>query len=329
MSRIIPIEIPLPYPVGSITTYYVQDSIPTLIDTGVNTARTAELLRSVIERESGTLENLGRVIVTHGHIDHMGLAGVIARRSGAEVFVHAWDEKRLQIHEEGEVDSGRERFATFFAETGIPADLSEELVEVMFLHLTRMNSRVADTNPLAGGEVFAFDDFELQVVHTPGHTPGSICLLDISSGVLFTGDSLLEEITFNPATDVSNSEIPANYARLDAYKDSLDRLSRLPISEARPGHGPLQSDCQAEIERLFSFHEERSKRVLEVLRRNRTADDDRGMTVFTIAKSLFPSMFGMETYYRVAAIEAHLETLERMSLVRRDSSCVPHSYVAI
>lgn len=321
MSRIIPVEVPLPYPIGTVNCFYIEDSSPALIDTGVNSAAALKALEAGIEKESGALDRIRRVIITHGHIDHMGLAGLIADRTGADVFIHEWDERRLEIHEGGELDFARERFHAFFERGGVSKGQADEITEVMFFHLRHMNAPVATPTLLHGDEVFHFDSFHLHVVHTPGHTPGSVTLFDSSTGTAFTGDSLLEEITFNPATDLTNPYIPKDFRRLKSYRESLQKMIRLPVREVQPGHGAPYCNHRSVIERLLTFHEERSVHIIRILRNRR---GNKGLTLCQIAEELFPSMIGLDLYYRVAAVEAHVEELAERGLVAYDRESVPY-----
>ena len=89
--------------------------------------------------------------------------------------------------------------------------------------------------PLDGGKIFFFDDFRLEVVHTPRHTPGSICLFDIKDGGFFSGDSLLEKITSNPVVELDSQGENDNYRSLERYMESLGVIEALPITNVFPG----------------------------------------------------------------------------------------------
>ena len=91
MTKIKKIQIPIPFPVKWVNCYYIPGSVPTLIDTGVNANECLETIKSAIEAEGGKLSDVRRIIATHGHGDHVGLAGKIQKISGAEVFVNSLD----------------------------------------------------------------------------------------------------------------------------------------------------------------------------------------------------------------------------------------------
>jgi hydroxyacylglutathione hydrolase len=137
------------------------------------------------------------IISTHGHWDHIGDNARVSEHTGAQIGVHPLDAHRLTN------PSGK--WAPFEIPPSVPAVKLQE-----------------------GGEI-RFGSIRLEVLHTPGHTEGSVCLLDRDSGTLYSGDTLFQG-------SFGRVDLPGGSA--EAMVESLDRLRRLdPSLLVRPGHG--------------------------------------------------------------------------------------------
>jgi hydroxyacylglutathione hydrolase len=138
------------------------------------------------------------IVSTHGHWDHVGDNARVHEATGAEIAVHPLDREML------------ERPAPLWAPFDIPPSVpAVELAE--------------------GGEI-RFGEIRLRVLHTPGHTPGSVCLQAVDEGLLFSGDTLF-------AGGWGRVDLPGGSP--EAIVDSLVRLSGLEApTRVLPGHGP-------------------------------------------------------------------------------------------
>ncbi|MFQ5905114.1 MAG: MBL fold metallo-hydrolase [bacterium] len=146
--------------------YLILDGGPILVDTGLpgNCSRVVECLRHVCLFG----ESLKAVVLTHSHIDHMGSAGRIAAATGAEIWAHRLDAPRI--------------------EGGVPAGGYGSFLEALTDSLTRLGKAHVDRRLDEGDTIDCLGG--LNVIHTPGHTEGSICLYQAEKGVLFSGDTI-------------------------------------------------------------------------------------------------------------------------------------------
>ena len=138
------------------------------------------------------------IVSTHGHWDHIGDNAALAAATGAEIAVHPLDRESLRHP------------MPLWAPFEIPPS-------------------VAAVDLAEGGEI-RFGEIRLRVLHTPGHTPGSVCLQATDEGLLFSGDTLF-------AGGWGRVDLPGGSA--EAIVESLVRLADLePITAVLPGHGP-------------------------------------------------------------------------------------------
>jgi len=171
--------------------YLVDGAI--LVDVGMDGINIISELENHIQ-----LDDLETIILTHCHYDHCGGAGAVAKATGAKIAIHKDDALLLN----NAFTSASRLFGK--SATNISPDIL-----------------------LKGGEVFG----KLEVIHTPGHTPGGICLYDTDSKSLFSGDTVFPEGSFG-RTDLYGGSTPR-------LIESIKRLTLLDVSIMYPGHGEI------------------------------------------------------------------------------------------
>jgi glyoxylase-like metal-dependent hydrolase (beta-lactamase superfamily II) len=202
----------------SCTAFLIAEERLTLIDAGLPGSRLP--LERYLKRIGRRLDELDRIICTHGHLDHIGGVRELAA-SGAEVLIHPDDLAGLGV--------------TF--RDAVRARSRGPLLHYFTPHPGEAGPVVdGDVLPVLGG---------LRVVHTPGHTPGSVCLWAPRQRVLFTGDVL--QVVRGRLTYASPI-FSHDYA---AARATVSRLAELdPDMIAMAHYRPWTVDCQATLARL-------------------------------------------------------------------------------
>src|SRR5438876_10757312 len=190
------LAIPTPFQVGRVNAYLIEDSPLTLLDSGPNSAKAMDELEQALAARGHAVEDLELLIVTHQHIDHFGLASILARRSGAEVAALDLLAPYLaSFSAEAESD---DRFAeAIMLRHGIPREVVTALRAVSG-SFRAWGSPVQVTRPLAHGSELALRDRTLRVLHRPGHSPSDTVFLDQSRSILLAADHLIKHISSNP-----------------------------------------------------------------------------------------------------------------------------------
>ncbi len=297
------IELPTPFPVGPVVVYLADEPGEplTLIDTG---PRTSEA-RSALETHLGTLghrtADLKRIVVTHAHADHYGLAADLVAASDCHVWTHPWNVLTV-----GNYGAERERRVNFYAqvlsEAAVPVDVMVTVGRVTrgMDHFAR---QVTVDRPLEEGHRLRLAGCDWDVLHTPGHSAGLICLYQSTSGLLLSSDHLLADISSNPVVE---PPLPGESERLRSlalYRSSLQRVAALEIEQALPGHGPVIHDVAQLVRQRLDFHKRRLERVMETLRHG-------FCTTWEITEALFPHRTPLDTFLAVSEVIGHLDVLE-------------------
>lgn len=293
------ISLPTPFPVGPVNVYLAEGEPLTLVDTGPRYDPAREALETALTGRGYCVADLRRIVLTHAHPDHYGLAAELRRASGAEVMTHAANLPWLAQ------DAGAHSLA-FYGEVmrwaGVPV---EALMGLARMH--RGTDRYAEPVPpdrtLADGDVLQLGGEDWQVLHTPGHAGGLLCLYQPRRHLLISSDHLLRDISSNPLVEPpapGETELPR---RLVEYMQQLRRVAELDVALALPGHGPPITDHRALIHERLAFHKERARRVLKAL-------DDGTLTVHEIADRLFSGLDPINYFLALSEVIGHLQWLE-------------------
>jgi glyoxylase-like metal-dependent hydrolase (beta-lactamase superfamily II) len=301
------IVVPTPYAVGPANVYVFTADPVTLFDCGPNTPATENALLLGLAAIGVAPQQIARIVISHSHPDHYGMAPRLHALSGCEILIGRHDRPKL-----GDssmlVATGK-----LLLQAGMPM---EELVEMGHRErrLGELRPEVPVSGVLDGGERLAFDGFGLNVLHLPGHTAGHVCLWDEASGVLFSGDTLLLDISPNPLIEPDPQDPSERRRSLIEYIASLDLLSGMPLATVFPGHGPPIEDPKGLIEEMRAHHRERTERLAKML-------DGAGKTGWQLANELFPQLEGFDNFLAVSEVVAHVDLLiedGRAEQVERD-----------
>jgi len=272
-----------------------------LVDSGW--ARAGRDLVEVIQDRLGPI-SIDRLLITHLHPDHFGGSKSIVRSYSSRVSYH----KRETLHR-------KYYYSIFSRGMGYAGDrlgFPEDVLETVRGAISASRLILPDPDSyLVEGETIRTQLGPWFVSHTPGHSPGHICLHRPSDGTLISGDHILPGETPN----VAFYPLP-KYDALRSYLTSLAKVKRLRPSVALPGHGNVITDVMKRIDTISSHHEERLQEVLRGLRGGERSAAEVTSSV-NWSRGSYESLGHVNRWLAVMETIAHLEFLVGCGVVLR------------
>jgi glyoxylase-like metal-dependent hydrolase (beta-lactamase superfamily II) len=297
------IAVPTPFAVGRVNCWLIEDSPLTLVDVGPNSARSLDVLERELRALGHGIEDLELIVLSHQHLDHTGLAGLLVERSGAEVAalgtLAGWLGDHGRAVEEDDI------FATEIMRAhGIPGDVRLALRGVS-ASFRGWGGSVDVTRPLADGDVVALRDRSLVVHHRPGHSPSGIVLRDAARGILLAADHLIRHISSNPLISRplgAGPEAERPHA-LEIYLASMRATRAMgDVSLVLTGHGDPIADHVALIDERFRGHDRRKAKILGLVR-------ERPRNAHQIAGEIWGDVAVTQAYLTLSEVIGHLDLL--------------------
>lgn len=287
------ISVPTPFYVGPVNVYLVEEEPLTLIDAGPRDDNSLEALRSGLARLGHKLSDIKRIIISHAHADHYGLAQLIVEESGAIPYIHEWDAPAV-----GAV-TDYAAYRTLLTAAGVPREAIDRM-EAGYEKFKGFAYPLDRVELLKDNDEILFEHESLTVVHTPGHTPGSICLLRTSNRLVFASDTVLKTITPNPVLSPDPINPNRRFQSLGEYLVSLARIRALAPTVLKGGHGDDVTDYNEHFHRMYRFTNARQTKLMALLPKH-------GATAWDTSKLLFPDAGGYHRFLALSETVAHLD----------------------
>jgi glyoxylase-like metal-dependent hydrolase (beta-lactamase superfamily II) len=303
------LSIPTPFMVGRVNCYLIDDDPLTLVDCGPNSGKALDELETGLREHGRRIEDLERIVITHQHLDHLGLVGILARRSGAEVCtldLLAPVVERFGEHAESDDVMAEE----LMLRHGISEDVAAALRAVSRLARGWGGSAQVTRRLQAGGSV-DFAGRSLQVHHRPGHSPSDTVFFDAADGTLIAGDHLLKNISSNPliSKPLDGSREDGRPHALLSYIASLRATREMPVRLVLPGHGDAFSGHAELIDERFAMHERRARKIHGLL-------GGAPMSAHEIAHALWGNVAVTQAFLTLSEVLGHVDLLLERGQVR-------------
>jgi glyoxylase-like metal-dependent hydrolase (beta-lactamase superfamily II) len=244
--------------------FLVLGAEPVLIDGGTSDDETFDAFKADLAQLGLKTSDITNVLVTHNHIDHIGMASrLAAEHKDLKVRVHEEEWYMVSATDE-EREGFRQTLASVICSWGVPAEVVELMKEKLVKYL-RLGGGISASQvlPYPSKEKFKAGGIELEAIHCPGHTEGLVCLWWPETGNIFSNDHVLEDITPNPTMYIKPRL--GKRCGLADYLNSLSFIEDLPVKRVLPGHGLPFSDLKGRIEEVRGLAHQRRQKLIQNL----------------------------------------------------------------
>ena len=303
------LPIPTPFAVGRVNVFLIDDEPLTLVDAGPNSGRALDELERALRALGRRIEDLELLVVSHQHMDHLGLVDILQKRSGADVA--AIDLLVPWMARYGEYMEAGDHFAEkVMARHGIPEETRLALRSVAS-SFRGWGAGATVTRALHHGEQLALRDRTLEVLHRPGHSPTDTIFHDAQRRTLIAADHLIKSISSNPLISrppdapLDDPELALGHARprsLMIYMDSLRATREMELELVLPGHGEAFDDHAALIDERFRMHERRAAKFLKLVQ-------EAPRTAYEIAYARWGNVAVTQAYLTLSEVLGHMDLL--------------------
>jgi glyoxylase-like metal-dependent hydrolase (beta-lactamase superfamily II) len=297
------IPVPTPFPVGPVNVHVIAREPITLVDTGPLTEEAWAVLRHGLGRRGLAVEDVERVLLTHGHQDHFGLAARIERAGKARLLGGRLDRGHFRVRRNGRLLLEALTRAGF-------GGLSRFTMVAMTAAVDHYAEPLSSWDELSGGETLPGDGYSVLVRAVPGHTPGSLTFEVPEAGVLFTGDTVLRDITPNAIVDEDPERPGETFRSVSRYFESLESIET-GGAHMLTGHGRRIPDFaahRAKLEGKYAFRVAQIERALAGTPK----------TVRALCTRIFPTVRPMDLYLAYSEVLGFLMYLEDLGRAARE-----------
>jgi len=292
------VRLPLPFALNHVNCYLLRDGDGwTIVDTGLNRPEIHAGWQAAFAALGIVPAHVRRIVVTHMHPDHIGMAGRLQQETGAAVFMspREWEVATIAWVENRERG---DNLAGYLRHAGAPADVGA-IVEGQQQKLRQQTLPTpVDVQMLCDGDTITMAGRRFEVIHAPGHADGQIIFYAPADRLMLCGDQVLLRITPNIGFWPSTQADP-----LGRYLASLASLRDLAVDVALPGHHGVITGWRGRIDELLHHHDERLEAMYAAAAGGATALET-STVVFN-----FDRFSPHEIRFAVAETLAHLEYL--------------------
>lgn len=301
------LTVPTPFNVGPIHIFWLKGEDGwTLVDTGPKTLDALSGIERFMQTHKFGFRDIARIVLTHQHVDHSGLAAIIAEKSGASILAHEGAVPYLE-RDPAFLEWHHEFFHRLYRENGVPEEMLatvERFQEMMDMYAdpASVHGTLADGDEIPGHPGW-------KVVYTPGHTQNHIALYCEADGLMLSGDFLIKEISSNAFIEPALTRGEARPKPLLVYRDTLCRIASMPIQRMLSAHGSEIDDPRELIQFRLQRQEERATRIAVLL-------EEGPLTAFELSARLFPKVYKKEMPLTFSETLGHLDLLEKAERVQ-------------
>jgi glyoxylase-like metal-dependent hydrolase (beta-lactamase superfamily II) len=301
------LAIPTPFAVGRVNVYLIEDEPLTLVDAGPNSGTSFDELQRGLARLGHSLADIELLILTHQHIDHLGLVSLVASRSGAAVA--AIEQAVPFVENYSREAAADDEFARYIMlRHGIPEDVAIALQSVSGA-FRAWGARADVTRVLHDGDRIELGGRALEVHFRPGHSPTDTVFYEPERRFLVSADHLLRHISSNPLITRPREGGERRPQALVTYLESLRKTREMDVALVLPGHGDPIEDHRRLIDDRLALHSRRAEKLFNLIA-------DRPRTAYELAQAFWGNIAVTQAYLTLSEVLGHTDILLNAGRVR-------------